>query len=56
MTLTTLWAPSQERCPLPGLNVKKSVKIRLCVMTPVTTASSISISIVQMPTSLMPVS
>ena len=42
VTLMMLCASSHERCPLPGRKVKKSTKIFLCVMTPVTTAMSIS--------------
>lgn len=41
-TAVALWASSQERCPLRGRNVKKSVKIFLCVMTPLMMATNIS--------------
>ena len=42
-TAVALCASSQERWPLRGRKVKKSVKIFLCVMTPLTMATNITI-------------
>ena len=39
-TATALCASSHERWPLAGRKVKKSLKMRLCVMTPLTSATS----------------
>ena len=43
-TDSALCASSQERWPLPPRKVKKSVKIFLCVMTPLTMATSMNIA------------
>lgn len=37
-----LWLSSQERWPLPGRKVKKSLKIFLWVITPLTIATSMN--------------
>ena len=41
-TATALCASSQLRCPLRGRKVKKSLKMRLWVITPLTSATSIA--------------
>ncbi|MNT74200.1 hypothetical protein D3C72_2130000 [compost metagenome] len=41
-TATALCASSHERWPLAGRKVKKSLKMRLCVMTPLTSATSMA--------------
>ena len=51
-TDSALCASSQERCPLPHRKVKKSMKIFLCVMTPLTIATSMNIA--QKPASQRP--
>ena len=43
-----LWESSHERCCLPERNTKKSVKIFLCVITPLMMATSMNM--VAMPT------
>ncbi|MCY1374706.1 hypothetical protein D9M69_620670 [compost metagenome] len=43
-TATALCASSQLRWPFFGRKVKKSLKMRLCVMTPDTSATSIAIA------------
>ena len=43
-TDTALCASSQERWPLPQRKVKKSMKIFLCVITPLTMATSMNIA------------
>jgi len=41
-TAVALCPSSHERCPLPGRNVKKSLKIFLWVITPLTMATSMN--------------
>ena len=51
-TDSALCASSHERCPLPQRKVKKSTKIFLWVMTPLTMAMSMNIA--AMPASHLP--
>ena len=43
-TDSALCASSQERWPLPPRKVKKSIKIFLCVITPLTMATSMNMA------------